>query len=71
VPGISGFELFAQMQSLPGHRHTPALFVTAFENFSARCQPEVLGDNDLLAKPYLPIELIVKAVMAVKRQRFA
>jgi len=71
MPGISGFELFAQMQSLPGHGHTPAVFLTGFENFHAHTNPEVLGDNDVLAKPYLGIELILKAVMSVQRRLYS
>jgi CheY-like chemotaxis protein len=68
MPGISGFELFAQMQSLPGHAHTPAIFLTGFENFSVHSNPELLGDNDVLAKPHLGIELILKTVMGVQRR---
>jgi CheY-like chemotaxis protein len=69
IPGISGFELFAQIQSLPGHAHTPAIFMTPTENFVVHSNPEVLGESNLLAQPYLPIELLLKAIIAVQRRR--
>jgi len=71
MPGISGFELFAQMQSLPGRAHTPAVFLTGFENFAEHSNPELLGDNEVLAKPHLGLELILKAVMGVQRRRLS
>ena len=69
LAGISGFELAAQMKTLPGHAHTPMLFLTSLENFITHSDPLLLGDNDIVARPYLPIELILKAVAIVQRQR--
>ena len=69
LAGISGFELAAQMKTLPGHAHTPMLFLTSLENFTTHSTPLLLGDNDIVARPYLPIELILKAVAIVQRQR--
>ena len=69
LAGISGFELAAQMKTLPGHAHTPMLFLTSLENFVTHSTPLLLGDNDIVARPYLPIELILKAVAIVQRQR--
>ena len=68
LAGISGFELAAQMKTLPGHAHTPMLFLTSLENFTTHSAPLLLGDNDIVARPYLPIELILKAVVTVQRQ---
>ena len=69
LAGISGFELAAQMKTLPGHAHTPVLFLTSLEHFITHSTPLLLGDNDIVARPYLPIELILKAVATVQRQR--
>ena len=68
LAGISGFELASQMKTLPGHAHTPMLFLTSLENFSSHSSPQLLGDNDIVARPYLPIELILKAVAIVQRR---
>lgn len=67
LQGLSGFELAAQMKTLPGHTHTPMLFITSLEHFSSHSSPQLLGDNDIVARPYLPIELILKAVAMVQR----
>lgn len=62
LPGLSGFELCAQMQALPAYAQTPVLFVTSTVDFAAHSIPEVLGDNDIIAQPFLLIELTLKAV---------
>jgi CheY-like chemotaxis protein len=62
LPGMSGFELCAQMQTLPAYVQTPVLFVTSLAEFTAHSIPEVLGDNDIIARPFLLIELTLKAV---------
>jgi len=62
LPGMSGFELCAQMQSLPAYAQTPVLFVTSIADFPTHAIPEVLGDNDIIARPFLLIELTLKAV---------
>jgi CheY-like chemotaxis protein len=69
LPGMSGFELCAQMQALPEHGRTPVIFVTPLNDFNAHASPEVLGDNDLLGDPFLLIELTLKAVTHVERAR--
>lgn len=69
LPGMSGFEFCAQMQSLPTHAATPVIFVTPLNEFDAQSSPEVLGENDLLAKPFLLIELTLKAVTNVARRQ--
>jgi len=47
----------------------PVIFVTPLSQFSSHESPEVLGENDLLAKPFLLIELTLKAVTHVERAR--
>jgi len=69
LSGMSGFELCAQLQALPDHARTPVIFVTPLSQFSSHESPEVLGENDLLAKPFLLIELTLKAVTHVERAR--
>jgi CheY-like chemotaxis protein len=69
LAGMNAFELCAQMQSMPACAHTPALFVTTLAEFEAHSDPEVLGENEVIAAPYLLIELALKAAMMVERAR--
>jgi CheY-like chemotaxis protein len=69
LPGMNAFELCAQMQSIPACTQTPVLFVTTLADFAAHSHPEVLGENDVIAAPYLLIELALKAVTAVERAK--
>ena len=69
LSGMSGFELCAQLQSLPGHGRTPVIFVTTLAEFATHANPEVIGENDLLAAPFLLIELALKAVTQQERRR--
>lgn len=66
LPGMDAFELCAQMQALPACAQTPVLIVTTLADFAAHSHPEVLGENDVIAAPYLLIELALKAVTAVE-----
>jgi len=69
LPGMDAFELCAQMQALPACAQTPVLIVTTLADFEAHSHPEVLGENDVIAAPYLLIELALKAVTAVERAK--
>jgi CheY-like chemotaxis protein len=69
LPGMNAFELCAQMQALPACTQTPVLIVTTLADFEAHSHPEVLGENDVIAAPYLLIELALKAVTAVERAK--
>lgn len=66
LPGMSGFEFCAQMQSLPGYMQTPVVFVTSTGDFATHSNPEVLGNNDVIASPFLLIEMTLKAVTHVE-----
>lgn len=63
MPGMDGFEFCKQLRVLPGYGRTPVVFVTSHGDFDSRAQSVLSGGNDLIAKPVLPIELAVKAVM--------
>ena len=69
MPGMSGFELCARLRNLPDHKKTPVVFVTALSDFENRANSLVSGGNDLIAKPFLFIELTVKALVYVMRRR--
>ena len=69
LPTMSGFELCAQMQALEGHGCIPVLFVSPLAEFLAHSTPEVLGENEVLASPFLLIELTLKTVTQVEGVR--
>ena len=69
LPGMSGYELCTRLRALPGHKHTPVVFVTGLNDFDSRANSTVSGGNDWIGKPFLFIELAVKALIYVYRSR--
>jgi DNA-binding response OmpR family regulator len=70
MPGMSGFELCAKLRALPEHQKTPVVFVTTLNDFENRATSSVRGGTDLIGKPFMFIELAVKALIYVLRGRF-
>jgi CheY-like chemotaxis protein len=62
MPGLNGFELCVELRKLPTNKSTPVIFVTSMTNFEIRAQSSLSGGNDLIAKPFLMMELAVKAL---------
>jgi CheY-like chemotaxis protein len=62
MPGLNGFELCAELRKLPTNKSTPVIFVTSLTKFETRTQSSLSGGNDLIAKPFLMMELAVKAL---------
>jgi CheY-like chemotaxis protein len=69
MPGMSGFELCTKLRQLPAHKKTPVVFVTSLNDFESRASSTMSGGNDFIAKPFLFIELAVKALVCVLRGR--
>jgi DNA-binding response OmpR family regulator len=69
MPGMNGFELCTKLRTLPAHKKTPVVFVTGLNDFESRTHSMVSGGNDFIAKPFLFIELAVKALVYVMRGR--
>ena len=69
MPGMNGFELCTKLRQLPAHKKTPVVFVTALNDFENRASSTMSGGNDFIAKPFLFIELAVKALVCVLRGR--
>ena len=67
MPGMNGYELCAKLRALPHHKKTPVVFVTALSDFDNRTDSLMAGGNDFIAKPFLFIELTVKALIHVLR----
>ncbi len=62
MPGESGPDLCVNIREMETNRATPVVFVTAHSNFGSRAQSTLSGGNDFIAKPFLLVELAVKAL---------
>ena len=69
MPGMNGFELCTKLRQLPAHKKTPVVFVTGLTDFESRTNSTMSGGNDFIAKPFLFMELAVKALVYVLRGR--
>ena len=71
MPGMDGFELCTKIRALSEHKTTPIIFVTSLTDFKSRARSSLSGGTDLIAKPFMFIELSVKALAYVLRGRLA
>jgi CheY-like chemotaxis protein len=69
MPGMTGYELCAKLRALPQHKKTPVVFVTSLNDFDNRTSSTMAGGNDFIGKPFLFIELAVKALIYVLRSK--
>jgi DNA-binding response OmpR family regulator len=67
MPGMDGFELCTRIRGLPNNKATPIIFVTSLTDFKSRAKSSLSGGTDLIAKPFMFIELTVKALTHVLR----
>ncbi|HVV02417.1 MAG TPA: response regulator, partial [Verrucomicrobiae bacterium] len=67
MPGMNGFELCAKLRALPAYKKTPVVFVTGLNDFESRANSTMSGGNDFIAKPFLFMELAVKALVFILR----
>jgi len=63
MPGQSGLDLCANIRKMPTNHATPVVFVTAHSDFENRAQSVLSRGNDFIAKPFLAVELAVKALI--------
>jgi CheY-like chemotaxis protein len=71
MPGMNGFELCTKLRALPLYKQTPVVFVTSLTDFDSRANSTMSGGNDFIAKPFLFMELAVKALIYVLRGRLS
>lgn len=67
---MTGFELYAQMEAMPQHAQTPVIFITTHDNFASYLLDGLVARQDLIARPYPPIELTLKALARARRSAF-
>lgn len=69
MPNMNGYEFCSKLRGLPAYKKTPVVFVTGLSGFETRANSTMSGGNDFIAKPFLFIELTVKAVIHVLREQ--
>ena len=69
MPSMNGYELCSKLRTLPSCKKTPVVFVTGLNDFESRANSSMSGGNDFIAKPFLFIELAVRALVYVWRGR--
>ena len=62
MPGLTGLELCAKIRAMEPNRSTPIVFVTSHSDFGSRAQSALSGGNDFIAKPFLLVEVALKAL---------
>ena len=67
MPHLTGFDLCRKLRELPAYAQTPVIFVTSLHDFQSRAKGALSGADDLIAKPFLLIELGVKALTCVMK----
>ena len=71
MPVMNGFQLCAKIRTNPEYSKVPIIFVTGLNDFESRTQSTLSGGNDFIAKPFLFMELAVKALTHVLRGHLA
>ena len=69
MPRINGYELCAKLRAMESNKKTPVVFVTTLHGFDSRANSIMAGGNDLIAKPFLFMELAVKALIFILKAR--
>ena len=67
MPGMDDFDLCSKLRALPANTTTPVIFVTVLNGFEARVRSAQGGGDDFIAKPFLYLELAVKALYQILR----
>jgi DNA-binding response OmpR family regulator len=69
MPKMNGFELCSKVRTQSINARTPIVFVTGLTDLESRANSTMSGGNDFIAKPFLFIELTVKALSHLFRSR--
>lgn len=71
MPGMNGYELCSKLRAQPNYRDTPVIFVTGLSDFQSRARSTLSGANDLIAKPFVFVELSVKVLSYLLKAQLA
>ena len=71
MPGMDGFEVFARLRSEGRNTETPIVFVSGRNDLGTVAELSTRGDCDIISKPFLPAELLVKSLTLMLRRHRA
>lgn len=71
MPGMNGFELCGKIRATIQNKTTPVVFVTSLSDFESKARSTLSGGNDLIAKPFMFIELALKSLTYIMKARVA
>ena len=69
MPWMDGYEVCSKIRQTVPNRATPVVFVTGQSDFDTRARMNSNGGDDLMGKPFLTSEIIVKALTFALRGR--
>jgi CheY-like chemotaxis protein len=72
MPKMDGYELCDRIRRISSQQDTPIVFVTSSSGEDALEMARASGGSDFITKPFVPVELSLKAlilVMSVKLSR--
>jgi PleD family two-component response regulator len=62
MPVMDGFELCTHIRESGPNVGTPVVFITGLNDVASRSRGKQCGGNDFIKKPFLPIEMTLKAL---------
>jgi CheY-like chemotaxis protein len=69
MPGMDGFTACTKIRQTQTNGNTPVVFITGETNAQSHRQATACGGDDLIAKPFLTAELVLKALTFALRSR--
>ena len=69
MPVIRGTDLCAHLRKRPEHAQVPVIYITFMSDFEDPALAELEGGDDLLVKPFLYMELALKALALFVKKR--
>jgi len=67
LPGLSGYEVLAELRRRPESRDTGVIMLTARREEPDRIKGLTLGADDYLTKPFSPAELVLRVQAVLRR----
>jgi PleD family two-component response regulator len=69
MPGMDGYTVCSKIHETVANNQTPVVFVTSCSDLESRIESDMCGGSELIAKPFLSIEITLKALTFAVRGR--
>ena len=69
MPGLNGFDLCTRLRAHSANAQSPVIVVTGLAHFENRARSTLSGGSDLIAKPFLFMELALKDITHILRSQ--